>query len=339
MDVCIFSAKRFERPFLEDANKRHGHALTLLEASLDESTATLAKGHAAVCVFANDKPNGPVLQQLAAGGTRLLALRSAGFNHVDLEAADRLKITVARVPAYSPCAIAEHAVALMLALNRKIHRAHARVREGNFLLDGLMGFDMHGKTVGVVGTGRIGTAAAQILAGFGCTVLGFDPTPNPECTALGLRYVELDDLLAQAHIVTLHCPLTPQSRHLISAQRIAKMRPGVMLINTGRGALVDTKALINGLKSGRIGSLGLDVYEEEENIFFRDLSDQIIHDDVFARLTTFSNVLITAHQGFFTYEAVEQIQSTTLANITDFERGQLRPENVVTLKMVSPGKA
>lgn len=336
MNVSIFSTKRFERPFIDAANKRHGHTLTLLEASLDESTAPLATGHAAVCVFANDRPNGRVLEQLAAGGTRLLALRSAGFNHVDLEAADRLGITVARVPAYSPCAIAEHAVALMLALNRKIHRAYARVREGNFLLDGLMGFDMRGKTVGVVGTGRIGTATARILAGFGCNLLGFDLTPNPECAALGMRFVELDDLLAQAHIVTLHCPLTPQTRHLIHEQRIARMRPGVMLINTGRGALVDTKALINGLKSGRIGSLGLDVYEEEENIFFRDLTDQIMQDDVFARLTTFSNVLITAHQGFFTHEAVEQIQSTTLANISDFERGQVRPENVVTLKKMSP---
>lgn len=336
MNVCVFSMHRFEQPFLECANKTHGHALTLLEASLNEATAPLAKGHAAVCVFANDRPNAAVLEQLAAGGTRLLALRSAGFNHVSLEAAERLGLTVARVPAYSPRAVAEHGVALMLTLNRKIHRAHARVREGNFLLDGLMGFDMGGKTVGIVGTGRIGAAAARILAGFGCELLGFDPYPNPECAALGLRYVDLDTLLAQSHIITLHCPLTPKSRHLIDQRAVERMRRGVMLINTGRGALVDTRALIGGLKSGHIGSLGLDVYEEEENIFFRDLSDNVIQDDVFARLLTFSNVIVTAHQGFFTHEAVEQIETTTLQNITDFERGQVRPENLVTLKMLSP---
>jgi len=336
MNVCVFSTKGFERPFMERENQRHGHVLKLLDAALDDSTASLAHGQAAVSVFANDRPNAGVLTQLAAGGTRLLALRSAGFNHVDLDAADRLGLTVVRVPAYSPRAVAEHAVALMLTLNRKIHRAHARVREGNFLLDGLMGFDMGGKTVGVIGTGKIGAAATRILAGFGCELLGHDPFPNPECTAIGMRYVDLDTLLAQSHILTLHCPLTPASRHLINAHAVARMRPGVMLINTGRGALVDTKALIHGLKSGRIGSVGLDVYEEEENIFFRDLSDNVIQDDVFARLLTFPNVVVTAHQGFFTHEAVEQIEATTLQNITDFERGQLRPENVVTIKMIAP---
>jgi len=336
MNVCIFSTKRFERPLFEEANQRHGHELSFHESSLNEKTAALASDHSAVCIFANDSASSAVLAQLAKGGTRLIALRSAGFNHVDLEAADDLGLTIARVPAYSPHAVAEHAVALMLTLNRKIHRAHQRVHDGNFSLDGLMGFDMNNKTVGVIGTGRIGTAIARILGGFGCELLGYDPVPNTQCTGLGLRYVGMRPLLEESHIITIHCPLTPQTRHMIDDRAIDQMMPGAMLINTSRGAVVDTQALIRALKSGRISALGLDVYEEEENIFFRDLSGHVIQDDVFARLLTFPNVVITAHQGFFTREAVNQIVSTTLQNITDFEQGSVNPENVVNASMVSP---
>jgi D-lactate dehydrogenase len=275
-----------------------------------------------VCVFVNDQAVAEVLAALAAAGTRLLALRSAGFNHVDLDAARRLGITVARVPAYSPHAVAEHTVALMLALNRKIHRAYTRVREGNFALDGLLGFDLYRSTVGVVGTGAIGTEVARIMLGFGCRVLAFDKTIREDLAARGVEYVALDALLAQSTIVTLHTPLTAETRHLIDAAAIGRMPRGVMIINTGRGALVDTPALIDGLKSGQIGYLGLDVYEEEESLFFRDLSSTVIQDDVFARLLTFPNVIITGHQAFFTREALAAIAETTLQNIDAFERGE-----------------
>ncbi len=262
-------------------------------------------------------------------------LRSAGFNHVDLAAAARLGLTVLRVPAYSPYAIAEHTIALLLTLNRKIHRANIRVREQNFSLDGLMGFDLHGKTMGVVGTGKIGAIVARILTGFGCTILACDPFPNQECLALGVEYTTLHDLLARSDVVTLHCPLTPQTRHLIDAAALGVCKPGMMLINTSRGGVVDTAAVIGALKSGRLGSLALDVYEEEGDLFFRDLSDQVITDDIFARLLTFPNVLITAHQAFFTKEAVRNIGETTIRNLTDFERGAPAAENVVTRRNVA----
>ena len=263
-----------------------------------------------------------MLQILAAGGTRVLALRCAGFNNVDLPTAAALGITVVRVSAYSPHAIAEHTVGLMLMLNRQLHRAYNRVREGNFALDGLLGFDLCGKTVGVVGTGRIGALVCRIMAGFGCTVLAHDLLPDPAVVALGVRYLPLADLLAASHIVTLHAPLTPATRHLIDAAAIARMKSGVMLINTSRGALVDTRAVIDGLKSGRIGTLGLDVYEEEGDLFFEDLSSTVIRDDVFARLLTFPNVVITGHQAFLTREALAAIATTTLANLTCVERGE-----------------
>lgn len=261
-----------------------------------------------------------MLNALAASGTKLVALRSAGFNHVDLEAARELGLTVARVPAYSPDAVAEHTVALILALNRKIHKAFARVREGNFALEGLLGFDLCGRTVGIVGTGKIGLCVARIMAGFGCDILAFDPQPSPELQRLGGRYVELPELLSSSDIVSLHCPLTPATHHLIDREAIERMKPGVMLINTSRGAVVDTRALIGGLKAGRIGNLGLDVYEEEGDLFFENLSDQMIQDDVFARLLTFPNVLITGHQAFFTREAMTAIAETTIGNISSFER-------------------
>ena len=269
-----------------------------------------------------------MLETLAGFGIRLIALRSAGFNHVDLKAAKRLGMTVVRVPAYSPHAVAEHTVALMLALNRKIPRAVARVREGNFSLEGLLGFDLRGKTVGVVGAGKIGRVVAKILLGFECCVLAFDPQGDDELKAAGVSFVDMPELLAESQVVTLHCPLNDRTRHLIDADAVAAMREGVMLINTGRGALVDTKALIGGLKSGRIGSVGLDVYEEESDLFFEDHSGDILTDDVFARLLTFPNVIVTGHQGFFTREALTAIAETTLQNVTDVEEGRDCPNTV-----------
>jgi D-lactate dehydrogenase len=269
----------------------------------------------------NDRLSAEVVATLAENGVRLLTLRSAGFNHVDLRATARHGITVARVPAYSPHAVAEHAVGLILTLNRHLHRAFNRVREGNFSLDGLLGFDLHGRTVGVVGTGRIGAIFCRIMAGFGCRLLAHDPYPSEDAIAAGAAYVELSELLRDSDIITLHLPLTPTTHHLIDTAAVQRMKPGAMLINTSRGGLVDTVAVIEGLKSGRIGALGLDVYEEEADLFFEDLSSTVIQDDVFARLLTFPNVLITGHQGFFTAEALRNIAETTLANATAFETG------------------
>jgi D-lactate dehydrogenase len=272
-----------------------------------------------VCAFVNDELGLPVLEALAAGGTRLVALRCAGFNNVDLEAAERLGVTVVRVPAYSPYAVAEHTLALILALNRRLHRAYNRVREGNFNLDGLLGFDLRGKVAGVIGTGRIGEAMIRILHGIGCEILAHDPYPSETCESLGARYVPLETLFAQSDIITLHCPLTPDSYHLIDDAAIATMKPGVMIVNTSRGEIVNTRAVIEGLKSGRVGHLGLDVYEEEGDLFFRDLSNRVLADDVFARLLTFPNVIITGHQAFFTNEAMDNIAHTTLQNVRDVE--------------------
>lgn len=329
MNVAVYSTRNYDRDSLTEANAGSAHEIAFLDVRLDERTAALARGFPAVCLFVNDPANASVLGVLHAGGTRLLALRSAGFNHVDLEAADRAGMTVLRVPAYSPHSVAEHTLALILTLNRKVHRAFNRVHEQNFSLDGLMGFDLFGKTVGVIGTGKIGSIVARILRGFGCHVLAFDTVQSPECTALGAEYTTLDDLLARSDIVTLHCPLTPLTRHLINAPALARAKPGMMLVNTSRGAVVDTKAVIGALKSGRLGSLAIDVYEEEGDLFFRDLSERVITDDVFARLLTFPNVLVTAHQAFFTKEAVRAIAETTIQNLTDFERGTVRAENRV----------
>lgn len=286
MDVAVFSTKPYDRRFLDAANAAAGgrHRFAYFEARLTHATAVLAKGAAAVCLFVNDQADEAVLGEFARAGVRLVALRSAGFNNVDLAAARRLGVTVARVPAYSPDTVAEHTVAMILSLNRAIHRAYARVREGNFALEGLLGFDLKGRTVGVVGTGRIGAAVAKIMKGFGCRVLAHDLAPDPACAATGVAYVALDELLAESDIVTLHCPLTPQTRHMIDAAAIGRMKRGAMLVNTSRGGLVDTRAAIDGLKSGAIGHLGLDVYEEEGDLFFQDLSGQVLQDDVFARL-------------------------------------------------------
>lgn len=306
-------------PFLRRLRRSSRHSITCFDARLSEQTAELAKGFPVVCAFANDKLSEKVLEALKAGGTRLIALRSAGFNNVDLKTADRLQIKVVRVPAYSPYSVAEHAVALILALNRKVVRASSRVHELNFSLDGLVGFDLFEKTVGVIGTGRIGLAFAKIMNGFGCKVLGFDEFPKPSSH---IQHVDLDELLAKSDIISLHVPLTPKTRHLFNRDAFGKMKPGAYLINTGRGALIQTKDLIEALKSGRLGGAGLDVYEEEENIFFHDLSGQVLQDDQLARLLTFPNVLITAHQGFLTREALTNIMTTTLQNIEDFENGK-----------------
>ena len=321
MNVAIFSVKTYDREFLNAANASC-HELRFFEAHLNEETVGLATGFEAVCVFVNDHVDVAVIARLRSLGVRLIALRCAGYNNVDLSAATRHGITVVRVPGYSPYAVAEHTIALMLALNRKLHRAYNRVREGNFALDGLVGFDMHGRTVGIIGTGKMGAVVAQLLTGFGCPILAFDPFPNATDRSLGVRYVELNELLAQSDIISLHCPLTPENKYIISDAAIAGMKNSVMLINTSRGALLDTVAIIEGLKSGKIGYLGLDVYEEEEEIFFEDRSGLILSDDVFARLLTFPNVIITGHQAFFTREVLLNIAATTIDNITKFENNQ-----------------
>ena len=342
MRVAFFSTKPYDRRFFDEANQRlidaggpnAGHEIGYFESRLTAESVALAFGIPAVCVFVNDEIDPPVLSMLSGGETKLVALRCAGFNNTNVEAAKRLGVKIARVPAYSPHAVAEHAIGLMLALNRKLHRAHSRVREGNFALDGLLGFDLHGKTVGVVGTGRIGAITAQILLGFGCRVLLNDVQRNPALASTEATYVGLDTLLAESDVITLHCPLTPETNHMINRESLAKAKPGVMIINTSRGGLVDAATAIDALKSGQLGFLGLDVYEEESDLFFRDLSNRLIQDDVFSRLLTFSNVLITGHQAFFTAEAMTAIAETTLANLTAFERGESLGANEVTVGMV-----
>lgn len=333
MRIAVYSARSYDRQFLTQANADGRHALTFLDARLDASTAAAAAGAQAVCAFVNDHLDRAALEALHALGVRLVLLRSAGFNHVDLAAAAALGLAVARVPEYSPHAVAEHTVALILTLNRKIHRAHARVREGNFALEGLLGFDLHGSTVGVVGTGKIGGRFARIMSAFGCRILACDPQRDAEIDALGAEYVALPELLSASDIVSLHCPLTPSTRHLIDARALARMKPGAMLVNTSRGAVLDTRAVITSLKRGHLGGLGLDVYEEEADLFFRDLSDEVLQDDVFARLLTFPNVLITGHQGFFTAQAMSAIAQTTLDNADAFARDG-RPLHPVSVERV-----
>lgn len=319
MRVAFFSTKPYDRRFFTAANEQHGFELKFFEPRLTPETMALAQGFDAVCVFVNDQLDADILEQLKDAGIKTIALRCAGFNNVDLKAAEDAGLQVVRVPAYSPYAVAEHTVGLMLTLNRRIHRAYNRVREANFALDGLLGFDFHGKTVGVIGTGRTGALTAKIMHGFGCDLLGSDMRENPDCLELGMKYMPVDDLLAKADVVTLHCPLTPETEHLINEERVQKMKPGVMLINTSRGRVVDTKAVIEGLKSGQIGSVGMDVYEEEADYFFEDLSNNVIADDVLARLLTFPNVLVTGHQAFFTREAMQAIADTTLNNLQEIE--------------------
>lgn len=327
MRVLVYDAKRYDRDGLQAANEGR-HQLDFIEAQLNEHTAALAAGYQAISIFVNDDASAPVIVKLAEAGVKLVTLRSTGFNNVSVDAARRLGITVMRVANYSPWSVAEFAAGLLQTVNRKIHRAYNRTRENNFLLDGLQGHDIHGKTVGVVGTGRIGMLFAKIMTGFDVKLLGYDVQQNPECVALGMTYLPLDEVLAQSDVVSLHVPLLAQTRYIINAQSLAKMKRGAILINTSRGALIDTEALIDALKSGQVGAVGLDVYEEEDGLFFRDRSDQIITDDVFARLISFPNVLVTGHQAFFTHEALSEIADTTIHNLTDFESGRMN-ENVL----------
>ncbi|MGB4102101.1 MAG: 2-hydroxyacid dehydrogenase [Alphaproteobacteria bacterium] len=321
MKVLFYSARPYDRDSMQTANGGR-HQLEFTEARLDEKTALLAQGFDAVCGFVNDCFTAPVLQSLKAAGVRLVLLRCTGFNNIDLTAAQANNICVMRVCRYSPYAVAEFAVTLMLALNRKVHHAYNKVREDNFLLDGLLGFDLNGKTVGIVGTGKIGRVLARILNGFGCTIRAYDLRENDACKEAGVRYVPLPELLRSSDIVSLHVPLTPQTQHMIGAEALATMKPGAMLINTSRGGLIDTMALIQALKARRLGAVGLDVYEGEGDLFFRDLSGQVMQDDIFVRLLSFPNVLVTGHQSFLTQEALRDIAQTTISNADDFIAGR-----------------
>ena len=321
MRIGVFSSQRSGRAPLEAANAGR-HQLTFLEARLDPETADLGSQFEGVCVFVNDALPRAALERLRAGKTRLIALRCAGFDNVDIAAAKELGLTVVRVPAYSPYAVAEFAASLVMTLNRKLHRAYARVRDSNFSLEGLMGFDLHGSTVGVVGTGGVGLVFCRIMLGFGCRVIAFDVVRNQECEELGVEYLPLNELLRSSDIVSLHCPLNSATRHLINADSLAQMKHGVMLVNTGRGGLVDARACVAALKTGQLGYLGLDVYDGEAELFFEDRSDQIVKDDVLMRLLTFPNVVITGHQAFFTRQAIANIAETTIQNISSFERGE-----------------
>jgi len=322
-EVAVYDTKPYDREFLLAARGSDGIRWRFHEFRLSAETAATARGADAVCVFVNDTVDAACARELAALGVRLVALRCAGHNNVDVEAARRVGLRVTRVPAYSPHAVAEHAVALLLALNRRLHRAYNRVRELNFSLTGLVGENLAGKTVGIVGTGRIGRIAAKIFRGFDTEVFAYDPAPASDWAAqLGVRYADLPGLLAASDIISLHVPLLPETRHLINARTLAQMKRGVILINTSRGKLIDTRALIAALKSGHVGGVALDVYEEEEGIFFQDLSGQVLQDDVLSRLLTFPNVLITAHQGFLTREGLSEIARVTVENLLRLARGE-----------------
>lgn len=321
MRMAIFSAKNYERTLLDELNARHKHDIVYFDTPLGSGTASLAAGFPAVSVFVNDTLDGNILRQLADNGTKLVATRSTGFNHIDFKAAKELGVAVVRVANYSPNSVAEFAVGLILVLNRKIHRAYNRTREGNFELDGLMGFDLAGRTVAVIGTGKIGTIFARIMAGFGCTVIGFDMHRSPEFEHLGERYVDADGI-GEADVISLHCPLTPETYHIVGARALSRMKRGALLINTSRGGLVDTEAAIEALKSGQLGGMAIDVYEQEAGLFFKDLSSTVIPDDVIQRLVSFPNVIVTGHQAFFTREALGTILETTLESVSDFAAGR-----------------
>ncbi len=319
MRIAFFSTRSYDEEYFNRFNSTH--ELKYYPFPLNADTAHLTEGVRGVCVFVNDTLDRAALSVLSSHGVQFAALRCAGFNNVDLAAAAAFRIRVARVPSYSPHAVAEHAAALILTLNRKTHKAYNRIRENNFSIERLAGFNLYGKTVGVIGTGQIGTVFSEIMLGFGCRVIACDLRPDDVLAAKGVTYTGLDELFGRSDIISLHCPLTPQTRHLINKSSLEKMKPGIMLINTSRGAVIDTPEAIQALKSGRIGYLGLDVYEQESSLFFQDLSEEIIQDEMISRLMTFPNVLITSHQGFFTREALEQISLTTLGNFTDFDRG------------------
>jgi D-lactate dehydrogenase len=326
-NIAFFSSKNWVVDSFNEINKKFLYDLTFLEPRLNAQTASLAKGHDAVCAFVNDQLDAEAIEQLKENKVKLIALRCAGFNNVDIEAAHKNGIKVVRVPAYSPYAVAEHTLGLILSSNRKFHKAYTRVRDGNFALEGMLGFDLHGKTVGIIGTGKIGQVLAEIMLGLGCNILAHDKFPDEDLKKKGVKYVELPDLYEQSDIITLHCPLTHETYHIINEYSISAMKKGVMIINTSRGPLIDTAAAIEGLKKGKIGHLGIDVYEEEEDLFFEDYSERVIPDDMFARLLTFPNVLITSHQAFFTREAVHNIAETTLDNVKAFfEKGETKNE-------------
>ncbi|MCD8548297.1 MAG: 2-hydroxyacid dehydrogenase [Aeromonadaceae bacterium] len=328
MKIALFSCKAYDRDYFQQANRDQHFQIDYFDVRLEAKTARLAQGYDAVCAFVNDELDAQVLETLAAHGTRIIAMRCAGYNNVDLEAAQRLGLVVVRVPAYSPEAVAEHAVGLMMTLNRRIHKAYQRTRDANFALDGLVGFNMHGKTAGIIGTGKIGIATLRILKGFGMKLLVSDPYVNPAAIELGAEYVDVDTLLRQSDVISLHCPLFKDNYHLLNAEAFAKMKPGVMIINTSRGGLLDSVAAIDALKQGKIGAMGLDVYEEEEELFFADKSNEVITDDIFRRLSACHNVLFTGHQAFLTREALLAIAGTTLNNLALFAQGQMSGNEV-----------
>jgi D-lactate dehydrogenase len=318
MKISLFSAKQYDKDYFEKVNKSFGFEIEYFDTHLGPHIINAIEDTDAVCVFVNDKVDAKVIESLAAKRVKIIALRCAGFNNVDLEAAKKYGMKVCRVPSYSPEAVAEHAVAMIQTLNRKTHKAYNRVREQNFSLNGLLGFDLYGKTVGVIGTGNIGRAFCKIMVGFGCQVKAFDVVANKELRSLGVEFLPVIDVFKQADIISLHCPLNESTRHLVNRETLQLMKKGVMLINTSRGGLIDTKAVIDALKSRQLGYLGIDVYEQEEKLFFRDLSASIIEDDTIQRLMSFPNVLVTAHQAFFTEEALQQIATTTLSSVQSF---------------------
>lgn len=331
MKIAFFSTKKYDIESFNKANEKYGHEIDYLEDSLNSRTALLAQDCDAVCVFVNDKINSTALLALQNYGVKTVALRCAGFNNVNLEVAKRENFKIVRVPSYSPEAVAEHAVALMLTLNRKIHKAYNRIRENNFSLVNLTGFDVHDKTVGVIGTGQIGRAFAKIMKGFGCKVIAQDVYPSQELIEMGVEYFSIDELLSQSDIVSLHCPLLPETHHLINHQSLKKMKQGAMLINTSRGGLLNTLDVIESLKNKHLGYLAIDVYEQEQGLFFNDLSESIIEDDTISRLMTFPNVIITGHQGFFTHEALEQIADTTLHSLSLLEKNETPEEKYIVV--------
>jgi len=332
MRVAVFSTQQYDREYLDKANE--SHELVYFESSLSLKAIKLAEGFDAVCVFVNDPITRDVVDALSALSIRLIVLRCAGFNNVDIEETVRNHITVLRVPAYSPNAVAEHAVALILTLNRKTHKAYNRVREGNFSIERLAGFDIAGKTTGIIGTGKIGATFAGIMKGFGSKIIAHDLYPNKELISEGIEYLSLEEVFTRSDIISLHCPLTPETNQMINRNTLKLMKKGAMLINTSRGKLVDTEAVIDALKEGRLGYLGIDVYEQEEKLFFKDLSEIVITDDKISRLMTFPNVLVTAHQAYFTENALTQIARVTIQNITDFETGSYNLQNEVTIEMI-----
>lgn len=332
MKIAIYYAKAYEKPGFAAANEAAGHQLSWFPEALNERTAALAHGFDAVCIFVNDTCNAAVIETLANGGVKLVLCRSAGFNQVDLAAAKARGMTVMRVPAYSPESIAEHTVGMVLSLVRHLHHQHNRVRNGNFSMDNIVGFTLHGRTAGIVGTGNIGLATARILKGFGCRLIGNDPTPNPECVALGMEYVERDVLFATADIVILTAPLTPQTRHMINADSLKLFRKGSVLVNTGRGPLVDAAALYQALKSAEtLWYAGIDVYEDEAGLFFENMSAELVQDDTLLLLTTLKNCLVTPHTAWLTRESLADIAAITLGNATDFAAG--RPDPARTVKL------